>query len=1040
MNSQFSSIFTLQRLLACLSLAVLCSLFSPAMADATVGGPDDGGYIFIDSLESQCDTAFTDISGTGTPLNLWYDGAARVTLPFDFTFYEQTSPDLYIKNRGAVQFGPITSSYALYSNSSLPTSEIYSPAWFPYWDTLDNDSGNVYYETLGMEPNRRFIVQWHNRDHSNLSSNQTITFQLVLYENSNNFDFVYGDVVFGNTQYDSGASATIGIQGTSGTSYLQYSYNDNSFFNSGVTAICFSDGTPLSTTVNTDQALPGDSITYTLKLGNYSNLPFTDVVITDTFPLSFTITSVTSSGLPITETSTQPYVWQVGDMQPGSDGTITIGGTIDDDLALLGTTLTNTAYITGNGIISSQLLIATVHIPRPDLSGSYEITPSLVWPNSALNYQIVITNSAIMTAIETILTNPIPTSTVYITGSVTGGTYNSSLDQIEWSGDIGPNAEITITYAVSVTGSPGPIITNTATLIHTYLSTPLSISAKTKVAYTQSVTDNLCVNFEEGTLPAFMIVETTESGTAFGRAQVAEQYAYNGDYALHLDTGGESTFYSGGYTTQAAIMLLDMSAVTDAYLSFWLYNHRDEYHPSQDGLFISDDGGATYSQIFNFNDSYYSSAYREYTVDLVEIITSRGMTLTNDFRLKFQSYDNDPISNDGFSIDDICITTQPSEIDVQGNGMSIADGSLIADMADDTDFGEVSILGGRVEHTFTVHNTGSGTLLLSGVEIGGPHTENFEVVQQPLIAELASGLSTSFRVAFSSTVAALRQAVVNIFSNDDDEELYNFNIQGRGVIPPGIDDGSMLRIDSATQPFIPDSFYGSVSFNLDVKGVSLAGLSYLEFDILYDSNLFYARDCSSDFDLIICNSQNQGRINIQINDTDGISGDETLVSVIIHPQSDEGIGEFQMSPVLLINTDRERIIPSVENGEITIVPQPEPTETPTLAPTSTPPPTPTLPPGIDDGSTIRIGSYKLVDQDEIFEDSGLVIVVVDGLSLSNLTIAKFEIIYETGLFNVLDCNHLVLDGPFTGAIRRGRCQSCRRSCRRIPDNSNIIYE
>jgi len=151
MNLQCSSIFMLQRLLASLSLVILCSLFSPATADATVGGPDDGGYVFVDSLEAQCDTTFTDISNTGTPLDLFYDGGRHIILPFDFTFYGQTSADVYIRNEGFVLFDTTDFGTIYTSDVSLPTPIIYRPGWFPYWDELAHDTGIIgptYFSTL----------------------------------------------------------------------------------------------------------------------------------------------------------------------------------------------------------------------------------------------------------------------------------------------------------------------------------------------------------------------------------------------------------------------------------------------------------------------------------------------------------------------------------------------------------------------------------------------------------------------------------------------------------------------------------------------------------------------------------------------------------------------------------------------------------------------------------------------------------------------------------------------------------------------------
>src|SRR5437588_6143099 len=61
------------------------------------------------------------------------------------------------------------------------------------------------------------------------------------------------------------------------------------------------------------------------------------------------------------------------------------------------------------------------------------------------------------------------------------------------------------------------------------------------------------------------------------------------------------------------------------------------------------------------------------------------------------------------------------EIDVQGNGNSIADGDTTPQATDGTDFGTVS-LGNALSHTFTILNTGTSPLNLIGtpkVQISG---------------------------------------------------------------------------------------------------------------------------------------------------------------------------------------------------------------------------------------------------------------------------------------------------------------------------------
>ncbi len=93
-------------------------------------------------------------------------------------------------------------------------------------------------------------------------------------------------------------------------------------------------------------AAPGDAITYTLTFSSNAAgggaIAVTDVVITDSVPVSVTSISVISSGVAITQTS-PGYVWQVQDLAPGQSGAITITGVLSHPLSA--GTFANTATI-----------------------------------------------------------------------------------------------------------------------------------------------------------------------------------------------------------------------------------------------------------------------------------------------------------------------------------------------------------------------------------------------------------------------------------------------------------------------------------------------------------------------------------------------------------------------------------------------------------------------------------------------------------------------------------------------------------------------
>ncbi|MEE4242638.1 MAG: choice-of-anchor D domain-containing protein [Desulfopila sp.] len=121
------------------------------------------------------------------------------------------------------------------------------------------------------------------------------------------------------------------------------------------------------------------------------------------------------------------------------------------------------------------------------------------------------------------------------------------------------------------------------------------------------------------------------------------------------------------------------------------------------------------------------------------------------------------------------------EIDVVGNGLSIADGDATPSDLDGTDFGIVDVVGsGYVDHTFTVRNLGIDDLSLTGsptVSLSGDNASDFSVVTQPN-ALIQAGATSDFIIRFAPTVEGERTVTVQIENNDSDEDPYSFTLKG----------------------------------------------------------------------------------------------------------------------------------------------------------------------------------------------------------------------------------------------------------------------
>jgi len=121
------------------------------------------------------------------------------------------------------------------------------------------------------------------------------------------------------------------------------------------------------------------------------------------------------------------------------------------------------------------------------------------------------------------------------------------------------------------------------------------------------------------------------------------------------------------------------------------------------------------------------------------------------------------------------------EMAVTGSDIEIANGNTTPSAGDQTDFGSVS-LGGAITRTFTISNSGSVDLSLTGlpvVSMTGPAAGDFSVTVAPA-ASIAPGSTTPFQVRFDSSAVGTRAATVTIANDDSDENPYRFAIQGTG--------------------------------------------------------------------------------------------------------------------------------------------------------------------------------------------------------------------------------------------------------------------
>jgi VCBS repeat-containing protein len=212
-----------------------------------LGSGSDGNYRWVDSKEAggAGSAAFVDISSTGSVVSNSSneDWMQKVTLPFSFNFYSSSFTEIGIASNGALLFNAAAinaTTFTSNNTTAIPSNTAaYQFGIFPLWDDWKtNATAKVYSQVLGTGNNRRLVVQWNTVPH--FVGNGDVTFQVILHEGSNNFDFIYSDTFISATglgsDYNYGGDATVGIN-RDGTAGIEYSVDQPSL--EGVTSIRF---------------------------------------------------------------------------------------------------------------------------------------------------------------------------------------------------------------------------------------------------------------------------------------------------------------------------------------------------------------------------------------------------------------------------------------------------------------------------------------------------------------------------------------------------------------------------------------------------------------------------------------------------------------------------------------------------------------------------------------------------------------------------------------------------------------------------------
>ncbi len=142
---------------------------------------------------------------------------------------------------------------------------------------------------------------------------------------------------------------------------------------------------------------------------------------------------------------------------------------------------------------------------------------------------------------------------------------------------------------------------------------------------------------------------------------------------------------------------------------------------------------------------------------------------------------NDDSDENPYSFQIEGLATMGPEMDVAGNGQSIASGDATPTIGDNTRFGIVNINSSVRNQSFSILNIGGEVLNLTGtprVVVTGD--SDFSVLTQPT-GTVSMGGESVFTIAFDPSNIGISSATISISSDDQDENPYTFQIQGMGI-------------------------------------------------------------------------------------------------------------------------------------------------------------------------------------------------------------------------------------------------------------------
>lgn len=278
------------------------------------------------------------------------------------------------------------------------------------------------------------------------------------------------------------------------------------------------------------------------------------------------------------------------------------------------------------------------------------------------------------------------------------------------------------------------------------------------------------------------------------------------------------------------------------------------------------------------------------------------------------------------------------EVNLQGEGVVepeievLSPASTPLESGASDNFNTVAV-NSQVTRTFTIRNTGNADLTSILTSISGPQSMDFEVTELPA-SSLAPDDTTTFAVTFTPSESGLRNATLEILSDDADESSFLIELSGTGVLAPEIevldgltdlvDGGSTLdlgSVNTGTSVVRTITLLNSGSADLTGLSVSITGTHAADFtrtqptatlaageqatfDVTFTPSAAGTRSASL---VIASNDSDENPFNISLTGV-GVTAPEIVVESPLNTGLQDGISSLDFGQVNTGATGQKAVI------------------------------------------------------------------------------------------------------------------------------------